>query len=202
MASKFSVDFKQGLILEEDVNFGFEFNSRCHKYSVKKEHHRSPTSIKLVPTKVLKKPSLFGPATWLELKSIIYPCENFACAVPCPCLICSKTHPSCRVPSADGCSCPDCYKHFADHTDYHCTYHYGCKFCCQLVKTIPCFNFAFLDKEERQESILYFYGGPQGTSLQWSFVISGNMVVKMASLWAWESAGVNLVSLLFGVWMN
>ena len=149
MASKFVVDFKQGLILEEDVNFGFEFNSRCHKYSVKKEHHKSPTSIKLVPKKVLKKPWLYGPATCLESKSIIYPCETFACAIPCPCLICSKTHPSCRVPSADGCSCPDCYKHFADHNDFHCTYHYGCKFCCQLVKTIPCFNFAFLDKEEK-----------------------------------------------------
>ena len=149
MAAKFSVDFKQNLIHEKDVNFGKEFNSRCHKYSVKKEQHSSPTSIKIVPTKVLKKQWLYGPATCLEYKSIIYPCGNFTCSIPCPCLICSKTHPVCRVPSADGCSCPDCYKHFADHTDYHSTYHYGCKFCCQLVKTIPCFNFSFLDKEEK-----------------------------------------------------
>ena len=48
---------KRMLILERNLTAGV-INTQ-----VKKEQHSSPTSIKIVPTKVLKKQWLYGPAT-------------------------------------------------------------------------------------------------------------------------------------------
>ena len=82
-------------------------------------------------------------------KTIIYPCSRFKCAIPCPCMLCAKKHPTCRVPSTKSCSCQDCSSQFADHKSYHAVFHYGCRSCFQLIKSIPNLNYFFLDIEKK-----------------------------------------------------
>ena len=62
----------------------------------------------------------------------------------CPCLICCKTpRPSCSC-SPDSAGCSDCVQNFSDHVKYHGCFHPICKYCIQIVKIIPYFNFWFL----------------------------------------------------------
>ena len=44
-----------------------------------------------------------------------------------------------------GCSCDDCALHFAAHTGFHRTFKFGCKWCFQLEKIFPHFNFFSLE---------------------------------------------------------
>ena len=46
---------------------------------------------------------------------------------------------------SQGCSCDDCSLHFADHTAFHRTFKFGCKWCFQIEKIFPHFNFFFLE---------------------------------------------------------
>ena len=151
MTHNVEVDFRQNLLKSRGPNVeDSKAWKKCYQFEIKCRSALSPESVPIVPVKIANAPWLFGPATHLETRRIIYPCTRFKCSVPCPCLLCSKQHPTCRAPNSDACSCHDCTKHFSDHSSYHCSYHYGCKFCFQLVKTIPNFNFFFLDMEKKK----------------------------------------------------
>ena len=123
--------------------------SKCYKFELKSGESFSPDLVPLSLVRIVTVPSLYGPATDLETRRIMYPCSRFRCWIPCPCLICSKQHPTCRTPTSQGCSCEDCYKHFYNHIKYHGSYHFGCKSCFQLVKYIPNINYIFLDVQKK-----------------------------------------------------
>ena len=147
--SKFEADFEQN-VLKVCVNQhheGIIKKVRCHQFSFEENPpHKDATSLKIVPGRVITSEWLYGAATMLETRTVVYPCVRFKCIVPCPCLLCRKVHPKCRVPASQGCSCEDCLKHFQDHTRFHRTFKFGCKSCYQLMKVFPFFNFFFLEK--------------------------------------------------------
>ena len=70
------------------------------------------------------------------------------------------------------------------------------------MKTIPCFNFAFLDKEEKTRKHPQFSWWSPGYQFTMEFCNKWKYGSQDGKPMAWESAGVNLVNLLFGVWMN
>ena len=88
---------------------------------------------------------LYGQATVFETRTVISLCVRNRCSVPCRSLICLKCHPKCRVRMSQGCSCDDCLLHFADHTKFHRSFKFGCKWCFQLEQIFPYFNFYFLE---------------------------------------------------------
>ena len=125
-------------------------NQNCCVLSVKENPKNSLLpNVQMEPVSYVKKEWLYGPATSLSSRKIIYPCTKFRCSIPCPCLICRKKHPTCRVPASHGCDCQNCRMQYLDHTTFHAAYHYGCKFCHQIVKILPNFNFFFLDKKKK-----------------------------------------------------
>ena len=148
MTHKFEVDFDQDWIKGEGA--GIERSAvckNCFEFELKEKEGFDPSSVQLQRVKVIKKPWLYGPATCLQSRTIVYPCSRFMCSVPCPCLLCHKKHPSCRDNS---CGCQDCTAHFSDHENFHATFHFGCKSCFQLVNLIPCFNYFFLGNERKE----------------------------------------------------
>ena len=110
---------------------------------MKDRNEITPERVQLVPVVHHQYPWLFGPATLLSSRSIVYPCSRGKCAVPCPCLLCDKKHPKCRA--GQSCDCQDCRLQFLDHSNYHACLHTGCKFCHSIVTVLPQFNFFFLD---------------------------------------------------------
>ena len=150
MYHKVEIDFGLNLIKSRSYTIeSSNFRNKCCKFKLNNEISHSRNSVKLTPEKIINEPWLFGPAAMLQTRTIVYPCSRFKCAIPCPCLLCAKKHPTCRVPSSKPCSCQDCSNQFEDHTSYHAVFHYGCKFCFQLVKTIANFNFFFMDTEKK-----------------------------------------------------
>ena len=148
----FEVDFDKNLVKQLDVKYKIEKTPRrraevsCHVFKVKEDMKKISSSVQLTPGKKERLPWLYGPATNLETKTIIYPCSRYMCSLPCPCLICNKIHPKCRVRAVEGCNCMDCQKQLFDHSSFHGCFHVGCKYCFSLVKNIPNFNFVFLNK--------------------------------------------------------
>ena len=151
MAHKFFLDFQHNWISGQGVKIrGSDAMWKCYDYVISDVKNISPEKMLLVPIKSRKKEWLYGPATCLASRRIIYPCMRNKCSVVCPCLLCRKKHPTCRVPSSQACSCTDCLSHFEDHTNFHATFHVGCKFCFQITNIFPQFNFFFLDKKKRK----------------------------------------------------
>ena len=153
MAFQFEADFHQNLIsrrgskLDRDPFtdvFSKALEERCHQFSVKGDISSSPGLVQLVPGKTVKLEWLYGPAMTRASQRIVYPCSRFKCLIPCPCLRCEKKHPKCRIPATQACSCKDCKTQFDDHSIFHRTFHFGCKFCAQLIRIFPSFNFFFL----------------------------------------------------------
>ena len=160
--SKFEADYEQNVV-EVCVNQhheGFLKKIRCHQFSFKENPQQGSTSLEVIPGKAISSEWLYGAATMLETRTVVYPCVRFKCAVPCPCLLCRKVHPKCRVPANQGCSCEDCLRHFQDHTQFHRTFKFGCKSCFQLMKAFPCFNFFFLEKWKNPLPYSYSVTGP------------------------------------------
>ena len=157
MAHKFSLSFTQGWITRRGPNLipvGLMFNGKfhpgrqkCYEYVIKDRNSATSENVQIVPIQYRKDQWLYGPATLLSSRQIIYPCSRFKCLVPCPCLICDKKHPRCRA--GQSCDCDDCKSHFQNHTSYHSCFHFGCKSCNNIVMTIPFFNFFFLDKQRK-----------------------------------------------------
>ena len=150
MPIHYQADFRLSLIKGQAYRIDpHESKLKCHQFSLEDPTNLFPTSVKLLPGKSIAEPWLYGPAMNLLTRSIIYPCTDFRCSLPCPCLLCAKIHSKCRVPSSKPCSCPDCAQHFENHREFHGTFHFGCKFCFQLVQKFPHFNFFFLDTEDK-----------------------------------------------------
>ena len=148
MPIEYQADFRQSLIKGRDYKIDPRISKlKCHQFSLENSTNLFPTSVQLLPGKSIQEPWLYGPAMNLLTRSIIYPCTDFRCSLPCPCLLCAKIHSKCRVPSSKPCSCPDCAQHFENHCEFHGTFHFGCKYCFQLVQKIPQFDFFFLDTE-------------------------------------------------------
>ena len=143
MAPKFSVNFCEKVINGKAAKLDFcAINGKCHVFSVNDFAERKNFSeIELLPGKSVKKKWLYGPATCLASRSVMYPCTRYRSQVPCPCLLChKKKHPTCRVLLASkACNCEDCFIHYEDHDSFHSTFHFGCKFCNALMNI-------FLDK--------------------------------------------------------
>ena len=127
----------------------------CHMFELKEIVSADPNKIELLAGKIVHKAWLFGPVSDLKSRKVMYPCSRYRCKIPCPCIICQNLSPSSPCSISTSCSCTHCYVQFKDHSNYHRTYHTGCKFCYQLVQTIPNFNFWFLNDAKRL--ILNYY---------------------------------------------
>ena len=146
------LDFEQNLVKTRSPNIeSSTARKKCYQFSLKKEESPSAKSIHLQQEQIIAKTWLYGPATCLKSRTIIYPCRRYRCSIPCPCLLCAhKKHPTCRVSSCQGCPCENCRQHFADHNSFHAVFHHGCKFCFQIIQIIPCFNFSALDYKKKK----------------------------------------------------
>ena len=121
---------------------------KCYNFTIISEQPCDPKCVKLEPVKLITEPWLFGPATDLKTRTIIYPCSRFKCLIPCPCLICEKKNPSCS--KRGKCSCEECKLYMHDHQSFHATFHFGCVSCEDIVRVIPNFNFFTLDKAKKE----------------------------------------------------
>ena len=118
--------------------------SLCHKFSLNDKEAAQSSKVEVLPGKVYSEDWLFGPASLLVSRSVIYPCSRFRCSIPCPCQDCQKLcSPSpCQAlaPVNSPCNCCDCARRFKDHSLFHRTFHTFCKFCIQLVELFPNFK--------------------------------------------------------------
>jgi len=158
MAHKFSLNFKQSWIIRRGPNLIQESSNssrgkfhpghqKCYKYVVKNEQNLNSEHVQLVPVEQVQVQHLFGPATILSSRQIVYPCSRGKCNLPCPCLLCAKIHPRCRV--GQDCGCADCRMQLKDHISFHACLHHGCKYCHKLIQIFPNFNFALLDNTRK-----------------------------------------------------
>ena len=149
MSHKFELDYGGSWLKCEGVNNEASIGrKKCHQFTLKDEGAMfpflTPTSVKLVPGNSVRCPWLFGPATRLDTRSVIYPCTRYRCSLPCPCLLCRRGRtPRCCVASThtQPCNCADCTAQFLDHNSFHGVYHFGCKYCSQLIENFPNLNF-------------------------------------------------------------
>ena len=156
MAYSYLLNYPQNLITGQRFGSGI-FRGRnklhgrstkmCYDFTINDSGEMTPNDVPLCTVKQREEEWLFGPATRLATRSIIYPCSRGRCSLPCPCLLCHrKQHPRCRVRSRESCVCQDCKEHFEDHVNFHSVFHYGCKQCHQIVKIIPNCNFTILNR--------------------------------------------------------
>ena len=151
MSYKYHVNFGQNLLVGTSsiIKKKRQEEDKCHEFSLKETTLES-SPVELVPGKTATREVLFGPASLIKCRKVIYPCTRNKCVLPCPCSIC-KNQPSLLLISHQelNCSCSDCYAQFEDHSSYHATFHTSCKFCSNMMQTIPFFNFYFVKYEER-----------------------------------------------------
>ena len=74
---------------------------------------------------------LYGPASLLSSRSIVYPCNRNGCWIACPCFLCRGY--VCQTFSTEFV--------FEDHKIYHMATHHNCRFCCQILEKSPFFTF-------------------------------------------------------------
>ena len=133
MSVMFRANYKLRIL--NDGELGKKFNKSEDDCCVFKLPGEKPEdtvgeNLPLTVLKSVQRKWLYGPAYCLKAKRIIYPCVNFMCAVPCPCLLCYKLHPRCRVPASKLCKCLNCKTHQIDHDNFHLkVWHFGCKYC-------------------------------------------------------------------------
>ena len=158
MAHKFFLEFKRSWITRQGAKVWRRSGSnkshkihpgtgKCYKYVIKDIEEASPESVQLAPVHQHRQPWLFGPATKLSSRSVIYPCNRGQCEIPCVCLLCQKLHPRCR--NGPSCGCKECKKYFENHSNYHACLHIGCKSCYNIISVLPHFDFHFLDKNRK-----------------------------------------------------
>ena len=157
MSHKFHLDFKKSWISRigpKLVSDALDSNRqksnasavqrKCYEFEFLNWDERCPEKVQVAPIQLKKDEWLFGPATKLSTRSIVYPCSRRKCALPCPCLICHKRHPNCR--GENGCNCEECKLYDVDHNNYHGSLHIGCKSCDRLVDAVGVFKFSSIDK--------------------------------------------------------
>ena len=152
---RYGIDFGRNVVTWRGARvqrrFHFKTDVQCHHFSLKGQIREGSSTVEVVPGKTVKEDWLFGPATSLKSRCVIYPCSRHRCALPCPCRICRKINPKCHHPEV--CSCKDCMLNFDDHSRFHSVFHLGCKFCGQILQVVPHFNFYFVSREQRRLSI-------------------------------------------------
>ena len=182
MAHKFSLHFKHSWIIRRGpklITLGIgrvksnkhPGTRKCYEYVIKNPDQSTPEYVQLAPVRQSQIPWLYGPATLLSTRSVVYPCVRGKCVLPCPCRICRKAHPRCR--EGKSCSCAECKLFFEDHTNFHGCFHHGCKSCFNIISALPHFNFFFLDKNRKPENLDVFSNGrleptfelPRGTGM-------------------------------------
>ena len=187
MAHKFSLNFKHSWITRRGpklitLGLGNRRSSvhpgtkKCYEYVIKNTEESTPENVQLAPVRHSQQPWLYGPATVISSRSIVYPCIRGKCALPCPCRICKKQHPRCRA--GQSCSCAECKMFYEDHTNFHGCLHHGCKSCFNILSVLPFFNFFFLDKSRKPENLDVFIEGkieptfelPRGTGMRFDMV--------------------------------
>ena len=128
MSHEFNLNFKTswitriGFKLVPDAVNSFRQKSnpvmrKCYEFEFLNWKERCPEKVQVAPIELKKNKWLFGPATKLSIRSIVYPCSREKCALPCPCLICHKKHPHCRA--VNDCDCEECKLFNVDHDNYH-----------------------------------------------------------------------------------
>ena len=151
MSISYEVDFTEDILACRGVKLPRNLMKLkdCHIFTMVNDHVHS-AKLNLLPGHLVKKDWLFGPACEMDRK-VIYPCSRYRCSVPCPCSSCLKlpTLPCKTIASC--CSCGICNKKFEEHTQFHGTFHFDCKFCYNLVHCLPVFNFWFLTNPRLRE---------------------------------------------------
>jgi hypothetical protein len=82
--------------------------------------------VRLVAHELVKSDKLYGPAS-LRDKTLIYPCEEFKCRISCPCTMCRNKMRYCED--------------FEDHETFHRANHTNCRFCENLERCIPHYDY-------------------------------------------------------------
>ena len=158
MAHKFNVDFKKNWItrrgpklicgpLSSARETFHPVTKKCYEFVFLNWKERSPEEIKLAPVKQHHRGWLFGPASKLSTRAIVYSCSRGKCVLPCPCLICQKKPLVCKTGAK--CDCEECMLYEDDHLNYHGCLHLNCKFCTSLVRTDQTINFSIFDKNRK-----------------------------------------------------
>ena len=130
---------------------------KCHEFSVqnvKSEMSTMSYRKKLYPVAkaevslvagAYSQTTLHGPASLKETRSIIYPCSDFQCRLPCPCHRCRRSFSYCRKAESEHSeTCGDCFECKQDlneHLLFHRAVHISCKFCSNVSQHIPHFKF-------------------------------------------------------------
>ena len=84
--------------------------------------------------------TLYGPATSLKDKSIIYPCKSNKCRLSCPCHSCRKGSNLCQTASHEklpGAGCTNCQDEYWEHLLFHLAEHIFCKYCAEVASFLP-----------------------------------------------------------------
>ena len=155
MTHTFSLNFEKSIISALRVHGSRKrckkAAHKCYEFFTKDLENKTGENVPIVPAKRRYLPWLFGPATSLITRSIIYPCTKCRCSLPCMCFICCKNPPTCSVTVSEPCHCQDCQRHhFDDHRLYHAAFHLDCKFCAQMVQAMPRLNFYFIFNSSEQ----------------------------------------------------
>ena len=120
-----NMSFKKHVRVKKNENA----TKKCYEFSTAADIHDDRDSPEIVPVGPVKSrpaPWLYGPASSLATRGVIYPCSRYRCCIPCPCRLCMKK---------------ECLDKFSDHKTFHQAFHQLCEFCCQVAKCFPTFNF-------------------------------------------------------------
>ena len=93
MSHKFHLDFKKSWITKsgpklvtsnrQKSNAG-AVQRKCYEFELLNWKERCPDKVQVAPIQLNKDEWLFGPASKLSTRSIVYPCSRMKCALPCP----------------------------------------------------------------------------------------------------------------------
>ena len=127
---------------EQDV----QYNKRnmVWNYYDRKLQHKEKQCNKVTPTKksaagsweTLSSKSnhnLFGPASCIKTRQMIYPCESSMCFILCPCFHCKGDHDELASMSR--------FQIYSHHKLYHHARHLKCEFCSNLFECLPNFSY-------------------------------------------------------------
>ena len=123
----------------------------CHEFlsvsDVKVKENKTDTEFTLVAgplvTCRISEGTMFGPASSILTKTVMYPCNYHRCKIPCACKICRCKETFC--PNYEHKKlwgpCSDCVRDFDDHSLFHLVIHQSCKFCLNMHDMLPMIKF-------------------------------------------------------------
>jgi hypothetical protein len=120
---------------------------KCHEFSVKDvspiniqpDELYCEAEVSLVAGKYMEE-NLYGPASSLVDKSLIYPCTSNKCRLSCPCHRCRKKSNLCQNASHEkspGAGCTECRDEYWEHLLFHLAEHTFCKYCTEVASFLP-----------------------------------------------------------------